>query len=262
MDLLTHIVSGAAAGTILCPVNKKNSISVPAILAGAAGGAVPDIDALSLWSGFDKYIAPVFQITRSGKTLYFGKDWYSHHGFFHSLAAGALISIFIFFVIYITTRLKEEKLHRAKHLRGISSFYLGYIAHLAGDIPTPSCVLGGVNLLWPSKEYVGGTGSIWWWNNYDLFIIILTGLALNILLITLLYKLNVRAARFSLLIPVLTLTMVLFQISNRKNDYAYRGFTPAYNQLEKKSLNEQKEVLGERIYRIMTRLDRRINIHF
>jgi len=95
MDILSHTLSGIAVGTVAAAFVRKsrNSAKKKAliILSGALAGAIPDIDAISLWSGFDNAIGSPLGLNYSGREIYFGKLWYSHHGMFHSLFMGLLL---------------------------------------------------------------------------------------------------------------------------------------------------------------------------
>lgn len=64
-------------------------------------------------------------------------------------------------------------------------FSTGYLMHLLEDLPTPSGSWDGINFLWPSTQYYGGIGEIWWWNNYDIFLIVVTVCLINAVLILL-----------------------------------------------------------------------------
>jgi hypothetical protein len=59
------------------------------------GGALPDFDAISLWSGFDKTFGKLFNLSNSGEVIYFSKFWYSHHGFLHSILASVILAFCI-----------------------------------------------------------------------------------------------------------------------------------------------------------------------
>jgi hypothetical protein len=49
-------------------------------------------------------------------------------------------------------------------------------------MPTPASTWGGVNFFWPFKTYIGGTGHIWWWNNYDIFLIVVAVIIINLIM--------------------------------------------------------------------------------
>lgn len=62
-------------------------------------------------------------------------------------------------------------------------FFLAGTFHLLEDMPTPDNIWGGVRIFFPFEVYIGGWNYIWWWNNYDLFLIILLTAILAIILL-------------------------------------------------------------------------------
>lgn len=139
MDIISHTFTGVAIGTVVAAVSnlsgrKKGWI----ILLGIIGGAIPDFDAISLWSKFDSTIGSVF---------------------------AALFLLFIAFLGIAMIRREYSfnafKRRIIKYRYGCSSFLLGYLFHLLEDMPTPSGPWGGVNLFFPSNTYIGGYGKIW-----------------------------------------------------------------------------------------------------
>ncbi|MGL4368158.1 MAG: metal-dependent hydrolase, partial [Spirochaetota bacterium] len=168
MDILTHTLSGAAAGSVLSHYAPKGFLKHICILTlSGAGGFLPDIDAVSLWSKFDATLGTLFSLQHSGRSIYFSRFWYSHHGFFHSIAAGlaasAGIALFIYLLMLLLCRKQERRMFSETAVLCLSGFFLGFCAHLCGDLCTPGCVWGGIHLLWPLPYYTGGTGEIWWW---------------------------------------------------------------------------------------------------
>ncbi|MDR1172309.1 MAG: metal-dependent hydrolase [Bacteroidales bacterium] len=268
MDILTHIISGVAASSVVA-ASTKSKIPAPRILAvGALGGAFPDIDAISLWSKFDSTIGKWFGLTHTGKEIYFGKFWYSHHGFFHSIAAAIMIGFLLGCLAYLYHWLQWQR-QRDPFTRFFKTnstlyliFVLGCLAHVAGDLITPASVWGGVRLFCPHAGYAGGQGSVWWWNNYDIFLIIATGTLLNILLIVVAKHIRFRTGVISFLVALLILAGVWRQAAARQTDYAYTGHTGQYQQLEQKSRKEQQRILGPKLYRIMERFDNWLIINF
>jgi len=173
MDILSHTLSGVASaslGVSLLPLKAKEKIKY--LILGAFVGAFPDIDAVSMWSKWDS----VFHTAQKGSSIYTDKHWYSHHGFFHSLFAGLLLVGFIFLIQKFITKKTLEK----KHFWMYGFLILGFVAHLFEDMPTPFSAWGGVRFWFPSEVYVGGFGKIWWWNNYDIFLLILCITVFNI----------------------------------------------------------------------------------
>jgi len=97
---------------------------------------------------------------------------------YYSLLAGFCITIFMGFLSYrLYNQLNNWKstnlitsIHKNKLL--LIGFFLGFLVHLIEDIPTPASTWGGVNFFYPSKLYIRGIGVIWWWSNYDIFLIV------------------------------------------------------------------------------------------
>ncbi len=269
MDILTHTISGLAAGTVVAGFSKKSIPKQLGIVAVSGfGGALPDIDAVSLWSGFDATIGRLFHLSHSGGDIYSGKLWYSHHGLFHSLFAALLLAAVIGAVGYlIHSRFKGLNFRDFIKSYGARKFILigfiaGYAMHLLGDIPTPASTWGGIRLFWPFKAYVGGTGQIWWWNNYDIFLIACAVLAVNTALLV-----TGRFVRFSLnkiIAGVFAAGMILstVQICTREYDFAYSGHTARYQELEAASKQQQKDILGERLYNAMEKFDEKLPFYF
>jgi hypothetical protein len=127
-------------------------------------------------------------------------------------------------------------------------------------MPTPASVWGGVNLFFPSENYIGGSGKIWWWNNYDIFLLIVLCMLINgVLLFTLKRNLRRKAV---FIVAVFTLLLVVIQINTRQYNYAYIGNTNRYNEMEQQSKKEQERILGKRIYSCMEWLDKHLPVNF
>jgi membrane-bound metal-dependent hydrolase YbcI (DUF457 family) len=267
MDLLTHIVSGLATGTVVAGFSKKTGAAAHAaiVVAAGLGGALPDLDAISLWSKFDETIGKLLHLNHSGAVIYSGKFWYSHHGFLHSIAAALLIAFGIAafgFLLRARKRGIGFREYLGQRSSALTGFTAGFMIHLLGDMPTPASNWGGVRLLWPLKTYVGGTGDIWWWNNYDLFLIACGTFATGAILL-----MAGRPARFHARYPIaaafaLGCVLSLVQIHSRDIDYAYTGNTDRYRQFEEASKRQQREILGERLYAGMEWFDRKLPILF
>ncbi len=266
MDIISHTLTGIAVGTVVATVSngswKRKGLI---ILAGGFGGALPDFDAISLWSKFDSTIGSAFNLEASGKQIYFGKFWYSHHAAFHSILAPIiliLISIFVGSIFGKNFGISKVKANVIKRKFSLLAFFFGFIFHLLEDMPTPASVWGGVNLLFPSSNYVGGFGKIWWWNNYDLVLIIFGVIILNLLL-NLIPKIS-HQSRIKGTIAVFTfgLFLGLVQINTRTTDFSYTGHTSNYDKLEADSKLIQREILGEKLFKIMTEIDNKIPLNF
>lgn len=268
MDILTHAISGTAVAACAAAFVRTTPLRKVKILAvGTLGGFWPDIDAVSMWSKFDAVFGQLFGLEHTGRVIYGGKFWYSHHAFFHSLLASILFGLLLVLAIYLINRASSKK--KASLTTFIKShaiyfivFVLGYWAHLAGDLPTPSSVWGGIALFWPSPGYVGGYGNIWWWNNYDIFLLILASIVINLTVPAISKYIRSRTKIFTTVILCITLTMIVIQVNTRHYDYAYSGGTSRYAEMEKNSKKEQERILGKRLYRRMDWFDRKMPFYF
>lgn len=266
MDIISHTLTGIAVGTVSATISNSSWKGKGLIiLTGGLGGALPDFDAISLWSKFDSTIGSFLGLSHSGKEIYFGKFWYSHHAALHSLIAPIFL---ILLATIIKVLLKREFkgfkiLERLKKNRFLTlAFFFGFIFHLLEDMPTPASVWGGVNLLFPSSTYVGGFGNIWWWNNYDLVLIIFFVIIINLLVNvtpTRYYKIKVKSS-----ISIFSIGLVLFliQINTRTVDFSYSGHTANYNKFEIQSKDIQREILGKKLFELMNTIDNKIPLNF
>lgn len=269
MDILTHTLTGVAAGTVAAAFARNSAREKAGILLlGALGGALPDLDAISLWTHFDSTIGAIFNLSRTGHEIYFSKLWYGHHGFMHSLAAAFLFTLIIGLALHALRHIpgRAEQLHFSKSLavyrRHLAGFSAGYILALLQDMPTPSGVWGGIHFLWPAGFYTGGTGTIWWWNNYDLFLIVVIVVLLNLLLLLRPQRGKLKTPYFSAAIMLAGAALFLLQIHSREINFNYREYRPNPVNLEQKSLQIQREILGEELYQTLRYWDKKLPLHF
>jgi inner membrane protein len=262
MDILSHAFTGLAVGTVVASLGKLRRTKKIVIMAfGFLGGALPDIDAISLWSKFDLTIGSWLNLSHSGKYIYSAKLWYSHHAALHSVLAALLFALLPSFIKLIS-KPSNFKAHLMHSWKPQLAFVLGYLFHLLEDMPTPASSWGGVRLFFPSTEYLGGYGRIWWWNNYDLFLIIMLVILLNLFLHAVLFK-RVRVLMCSCaLVFVMGLSLFLYQIKTRTIDFSYSGLTNNYAEMETQSKEIQKTILGKRLYTFMEALDQKIPFYF
>lgn len=265
MDLLTHIAAGMAAGTTIAVCIKGKAIKKTSVIgAGALGGALPDIDAISLWSKFDATLGRLFNLSHTGKEIYSAKFWYSHHGFMHSLAASLLFAFILMVVVYLA-----RKWFRAlswtdfwwfvrENTAVAAAFILGYLLHLICDMPTPASSWGGVRLLFPLELYVGGWGKIWWWNNYDIFLIVSGVIAANFLILAISGWIGHKIKYLSCVLLIAAVLTVTIQVNNRKTNFN----TNSYIHNEAKSKEIQRRILGRKLFGKMEKLDRSIPLYF
>jgi inner membrane protein len=269
MDILTHILSGVAIGSVVSSFSEKgfmDRVGLYAVTGFAA--ALPDIDAISLWSKFDNLIGRYLDLNHSGKEIYFSKLWYSHHGFLHSLLAIILIILILGSLSYlIKSRCRNFSLKALfQNFKKIQlyliSFLLGFIIHLLEDMPTPASFWGGIDFLWPSKYYIGGTGDIWWWNNYDIFLVAFSIILINTIVLTTNRILKIDTRKITIVIILIGITLVFFQIKTRGFDFSYTGYTSKFDNYEAKSKEIQRQILGDKMYRLMDSFDKKIPFNF
>jgi inner membrane protein len=268
MDIFTHTLSGiAAASAIAAFSSRPPKDKFMMICCGAAGALLPDLDAVTRWSGFDTVIGKALDLGETGRTIYSGHHWYSHHHFMHSLAAAALFTLAGASMGYYYCRRRSRCRSASTFILGrngfLLSFFFGYLMHLLGDLPTPDSVWKGIRLYWPLATPVGGYGYIWWWNNYDILLIFLLGGAVSGGVTLANHFLKRRSLRF---IPALLfLSMVgagAFQISHRPNIFSSAGNPASYAVKEQQSQLTQRKILGEKLYTMMNTVDRKIPIPF
>ncbi|MDH6304872.1 inner membrane protein [Parabacteroides sp. PF5-5] len=245
MDVFTHTLSGVAVGGCLSLYAGSWKEKGATLCLSALGSALPDIDAISLWSGFDATIGRIFNLAHPGKDIYSAKLWYSHHGFMHSLLA-ALAIAFILGLIF-----------RKKWLLPLG-FFFGFVIHLLEDMITPAGSWGGVRLFFPSETYIGGTGNIWWWNNYDIFLVI-SFVSLIILALQLFLRFDRKNVRrigtITFFIGFLIVTLLV-----ETRTYNFNG--KPYQTCEDKSKEIQQKRLPRSLYRAMESLDKALPFYF
>ena len=260
MDLLTHIVSGAAVGGTVGHFSpKKNSALIFPVI-GGFGGLLPDVDAISLWSKFDTTIGKWLHLSHPGHVIYSEKFWYSHHGFTHSIFAPVLYGLVFVLFAFLLKKITIQSY--TSWVLPLSAFLLAYWIHLLEDLPTPDGPWGGIRLFFPSTTYVGGTGQIWWWNNYDIFLLAFSLLIANWIIHLLLRKKEIWKTRVSLVYTACVFSLIFYQINHRPFDFTYNGDGVNYEFLEQKSLALQEEILGPWLYSIMHSLDQHLPLYF
>ena len=266
MDIISHTLTGIAVGTVVATLsNKTYKEKAGIMLIGALGGALPDLDAISLWSKFDTTLGAYFRLAHTGRQIYTGKFWYSHHAAMHSMLA-PLLFLLIAVIIKVLCKKGRKISNLTQYLKQkkflLSTFFLAYMCHLLEDMPTPASVWGGVNLFYPSTGYIGGYGKIWWWNNYDLVIIVSAVILLNLIINSIPKRYHSIKWKTSIAIFFTGLGLFLVQINTRTIDFSYEGSTTKYSYFESESKKIQKEILGDKLYHIMSRIDSYIPLHF
>ncbi len=258
MDILTHTLSGVAAASVVANISNQKLIGkIKILITGAIAGALPDIDVISRWNGFDGTFGRWFNLSISGNEAFGAKLWYSHHAFFHSLLASVIFGFLLGMIMYLAkSKFKVSKSSLLLVIPFALAFVFGFNMHLLEDMVTPSGGWGGVAYLWPSKVYIGGFGDTWWWNNYDIFLLANGVVLVNILLFFIDKKRFVKIS--GILIFVIGFTIGTVQIKSRNYNFNSRG------KLKKEELSKeiQKEALGENVFYVMERLDGLIPVAF
>jgi len=265
MDILSHSFTGIAVGTVLASfIPKKIKQKAGIILAGGFGGALPDIDAISKWSKFDSTIGAFLNLAHTGDEIYVGKLWYSHHGALHSITAVLFFLLLFLGGVCLIQKysIKALSQHIHKYNLYYGAFFMGFFLHLLEDMPTPSSVWGGVNFFFPSKAYVGGYGKIWWWNNYDLFLIVCVTIFCNLFIQFLTPIKHTIKKTICITLFLASSSLFLYQINSRPFDFAYEGYNANYSLSESESLRIQKELLGETVFNLMRALDSKLPVYF
>jgi len=268
MDILTHALFGAVAGTVAASFAKDRKTQIAVIAVSAIGGVLPDLDAVSLLPGFDGTIGKLLGLAHSGRDIYSAKFWYSHHGFMHSILAGifsaAAAGLIWFFIKNGAKSVSFEKIKSffiSKKLF-FAGFMSGWLLHLFGDLPTPSSTWGGIRMFFPLSAYVGGSGKIWWWNNYDIFLTACAVIAVNAALLLSGKYLKDKIKFLTVAVFMLGFCFAVYQIETRKSGFSYSGYSEKYREYEQKSKDLQKDILGETLYKIMEKLDKRLPFNF
>jgi hypothetical protein len=278
MDILTHTVCGLAVGGLVAGIVSKETVRrkekyrggahvsrrLKIVLAGVAGGAFPDIDAVSLWSKFDETAGKWFGLHHSGSEIYSGKLWYSHHAFFHSVSAALLAGCVIAGVLFLLRQPAYGSFRKfVRHqYPAYIAFVAAYVAHLLCDCITPGSVWGGVRMFFPLQMYIGGWGNVWWWNNYDIFLILFLCSMLNLTWLIIFLRKSIRARIVPVTITLAAFAWMTVQISCRRTDYAYEGHTAHYAKMETASKAEQQRILGTKLYRLMEKFDNTLPFFF
>jgi membrane-bound metal-dependent hydrolase YbcI (DUF457 family) len=265
MDILTHIISGTAAGTVVAAFTPKSrKYRIATIVSGSFGGFFPDLDVISMWSGFDSTIGRLFNLQHTGKEIFDAQLWYSHHGFLHSFAGSIIVALLIGITIFLFRDGGHKKLSTkaftasvSKHKEWLLAFIAGFVIHSIEDMPTPSGGWEGVNFWWPVSTYTGGTGEIWWWNNYDIFLIVSAITGINLLLLFFVKKIALR--KITLVVFIAGMGLTLYQVKTRGfncNKYKRRGVC------ERMSKQKQKDIIGDNLYLLMDKFDKLIPVAF
>lgn len=249
-----------AAGTVCASLSRRSfAQKMLIVLTGTVAGALPDLDVISLWSGFDDSIGAWMGIEHSGRDIYFGKYWYSHHAITHSLFASVVCSLVLGLLMLLrqSNRLKFAWVYPL-------TFFFGYQMHLWGDTPTPGSVWEGIMYWFPSSEYLGGWGLTWWWNNYDIFLWLSLCIVINWLVA--LVRIWVKQPLLKWLpslVFVVCVGMCVHNLLDRGDSFNYVDYERAkFRDFEQRSLDKQREILGDRLFHMMRKFDESVNLNF
>lgn len=268
MDIFTHTLTGMAAAGAISSIGPRSCWrKVLMMCCGGIGAVLPDLDTITRWHRFDEVIGTILDLSTKGKEMYYDNHWYSHHNASHSLAAGAASALVFALLLYLARRFsfwKTAGINQAQSIKWYSlAFFAGYIMHLLGDLPTPGYVWEGIRLWWPLSTPVGGTGHLWWFNNYDIFLLFLTANMIMVIMILLAHIFKKPVLTYlPATIFALAILASFYQITQRPINFKYGGQTVSYAEKEKQSLAIQKSILGNRLYRVMRAFDRRVKIPF
>ena len=260
MDILSHTITGIAVGAGVGNFVKPPASRGVFILICALGGAFPDIDAISLWSKFDSTLGSWLHLTHTGEQIYCGKFWYSHHGFFHSLLAMALFGSLFCWIPFLKNKIAKKKVVLKVHTMWALTFFLAGTFHLLEDMPTPDNIWGGVRLFFPFEVYIGGWNYIWWWNNYDLFLIILLTATLAIILLYIPHSFRFKKITTSGILCI-GIGMYCFQVHQRPV-FIFDSTSSQYPKNEANSLLVQQSLLPPYLYQTMKKLDEHLPLYF
>ena len=165
MTPVCHSFFGFSAGFALFPLVGRFGISRRKTVALSTFGSVlPDVDAIWLVLNRD---------------VYFGLNWYSHHGITHSIIGAFFLACFFSGIVSpkLFNRPFRDRENRLKLLICTVIIFIGCLIHLPGDLVTLPGSWGGIPLLAPfSWERFGGWAHMPW-KDYYLIVFALGGYA-------------------------------------------------------------------------------------
>lgn len=162
MHLISHFCSGVCVGSLLSTFlsrsNTKQSLVIPLVM--GVGALLPDIDGITVFFNH---------------RIYYSSLWYSHHGILHTPFGSLLVAVCVF----LMTLFARECLKQKNSFKGLLfifiMLYLGFLLHIAEDMPCPPGPWQGLMLLWPISEQRFGAWTHIWWTNEFLMVIFSCG---------------------------------------------------------------------------------------
>lgn len=264
MDVVTQIIAGLLIGTVVAGfVMCRPAQRFKIVLAGGLGGIFPEVDTLSLMPWFDRTLGKWMGINQSGIDIYFGNEWFSHQAFTHSLlgllcCTGAIWFLNILFYTHVIKHARTWKAAGSYLAPYFIAFAGGYLLHLMLDLFTPAGPWGGIRLFFPMDVYIGGWGKLWWWNNYDIILVLFLGLMMNVLS---LISIPIMDRKMKI-IPSMVLALALIGISIQIHSRHFNFNQPGYMGREAASHHIQQQVLAPPVYEAMAWVDQRLPVYF
>jgi membrane-bound metal-dependent hydrolase YbcI (DUF457 family) len=175
MMTLNHGFSGYVCGRVAMPVLKRYSPLSERAMGWAffLGAMMPDGDV----------IIRVF----AGRGDYFGRTWYSHRQFSHSLLGTLVEALIVAAVLFgplvwragllAPSASVRRRQRRRAYAWAVGCLWVGGMLHLLGDMVTPSRPLP---VFWPLPYSFGGWAHIGWFSPY-LLAMFLTVLLIDVL---------------------------------------------------------------------------------
>ena len=138
------------------------------------------------------------------------------------------------------------------------TFGVSYLMHLLGDMTAPAGAWGGIRFFFPMEVYIGGWGMTWWWNNYDLTLVLGFVVVLNLCLIAWIPPLKKGMRYLPLSVCLFAFLLISWQLNTRDYDFNING----YASREKASHHIQREILGKDLHSFMANIDSKLPFYY
>ncbi|MCI4666865.1 MAG: metal-dependent hydrolase [Bacteroidia bacterium] len=261
---MINILLGLGIGTAMAAWNRSRPAQQVKLMAiGALGACFASLDEITLWSRFDDTLGTWLGLEESGVEIFMGTHWYSHQAFMHSILANVLFSTLLLLgmgLVYYKILKGAPSLSSAINYVSVYAltFGLSYFVHLLGDLAAPSGPWHGIQLFFPMEVHVGGWGMTWWWNNYDLSLVLGVVLILNLALIKWIPPLKKGMRYLPACVCGFALLLISWQLSTRGYDFNKEGYATR----EKASHHIQEEILGHKIHTMMAKFDEKMPFYY